>query len=287
MKIPVLILLLCLFQLSHSQYYYNDIVGAKAYGDRMKDYVTNKVKTITAVGYDKEGAKTTDFNESQEITTMAIGTGINNHILKVATRNGRTITRQTYQFDPQFRLTTLIDSSGQIKSITTYQYNNTGNITSIKTTTQDADSSEFSETEEHQWIYNSNDKPEKMWRIVNGKDSTEYRLTIDEKGNAADEQLYRRGTGINPVYYYYDDNNRVTDIVRYNNRAKRLLPDFMFEYDENGRMVQKITTLSTTRPDYLIWRYIYNERGLKTKEALFTKDKTLTGRIEYQYTFFQ
>src|SRR5687768_13447798 len=282
MKTPLLILLTLFFQLANSQYYYNDIVGAKAYSDRMKDYVTNKVKTITAVGYDKEGAKTSDFNEVQEITI-----GTNNHILKVATRNGQQISRQTYQFDPQFRLTSLIDSSGQIKSISVYQYNNNGNIISIKTSTDDADSSEFSESEEHQWIYNSNGKPEKMWRILNGKDTSEYRLTIDEKGNPADEQQYRRGTGINPVYYYYTDNNQISDIVRYNTRAKRLLPDFMFEYDENGRMLQKITTLSTIRPDYLIWRYAYNEKGLKTREALFTKDKTLTGRIEYQYTFVQ
>jgi hypothetical protein len=282
MKTPLLILFTLFLQLANSQYYYNDIIGAKAHSDRMKDYVTNKVKTISAVGYDKEGAKTTDFNEVQEIS---IGTDI--HTLKVATRNGQQIARKTYQFDPQFRLTSLIDSSGPIKSISIYRYNNSGNIISIKTSTDDADSSEFSESEEHQWIYNSNGKPEKMWRILNGKDSTEYRLTIDEKGNAADEQLYRRGTGINPVYYYYTDNNLVSDIVRYNTRAKRLLPDFMFEYDENGRMLQKITTLSTIRPDYLIWRYAYNEKGLKTREALFTKDKTLTGRIEYQYTFVQ
>jgi hypothetical protein len=280
MKTPLLILLTLFFQLANSQYYYNDIVGAKAYSDRMKDYVTNKVKTITAVGYDKEGAKTSDFNEVQEITI-----GTNTHILKVATRNGQQISRQTYQFDPQFRLTSLIDSSGQIKSISVYQYNNNGNIISIKTSTDDADSSEFSESEEHQWIYNSNGKPEKMWRILNGKDTSEYRLTIDEKGNPADEQQYRRGTGINPVYYYYTDNNQISDIVRYNTRAKRLLPDFMFEYDENGKMIQKITTLSTIRPDYIIWRYVYNDKGLKTREALFTKDKTLTGRIDYQYTF--
>jgi hypothetical protein len=280
MKTSLLILSLTLFQLANCQYYYNDIVDARALGNRMKDYVTNKVSTITAVGFDKEGAKTGDFNEWQEINAAS-------NTLKITTRNGQTVTRQTYQFDPQFRLTALVDSSGQIKSVTSYKYNNSGNITSIKTSTQDADSSEFSESEEHQWIYNANDKPEKMWRIVNGKDSTEYRLTIDEKGNAADEQQYRRGTGINPVYYYYTDNNQVSDIVRYNNRAKRLLPDFMFEYDENGRMVQKITTLSTIKPDYLIWRYGYNEKGLKTKEALFTKDKTLTGRIEYQYTFAQ
>lgn len=285
MKTPLLILCLALFQLAYSQYYYNDIIGAKAFGDRMKDYVTNKVRTITAAGFDKEGAKTSDFNEWQEIIPIAIGT--TSHILKITTRNGQTVTRQSYQFDPQFRLTTLIDSSGEIKSVTSYQYNNSGNIISIRTATQDADSSEFSESEEHLWIYNSNGKPEKMWRILNGKDSSEYRLTIDEKGNPADEQQYRRGTGINPVYYYYTDNNQLSDIVRYNARAKRLLPDFMFEYDENGRMIQKITTLSSMKSDYLIWRFAYNEKGLKTKEALFTKDKTLTGRIEYQYTFDQ
>lgn len=281
MKTPLLILSLALFQLANGQYYYNDIVGAKAFGERMKDYVTNKVKTITATGFDKEGAKTSDFNEWQEINAAS-------NILKITTRNGQTVTRQSYQFDPQFRLTTLTDSSGEIRSVTSYQYNNSGNIISIKTATQDADStSEFSESEEHQWIYNSNGKPEKMWRILNGKDSSEYRLSIDEKGNAADEQQYRRGTGINQVYYYYTDNNQLSDIVRYNARAKRLLPDFMFEYDENGRMIQKITTLSSAKSDYLIWRFAYNANGLKTKEALFTKDKTLTGRIEYQYTFAQ
>jgi len=67
MKTLLLILSLALFQLANCQYYYNDIVGAKAFGDRMKDYVTNKVKTVTAVGFDKEGAKTSDFNEYQEI----------------------------------------------------------------------------------------------------------------------------------------------------------------------------------------------------------------------------
>jgi hypothetical protein len=126
-----------------------------------------------------------------------------------------------------------------------------------------------------------------MWRILNGKDSTEYRFTLDESRNIADEQLYRRNIGIDHVYYYYDDKNRLTDIVRYNKKAKQLLPDVMFEYDESNRVIQRITTISINNPDYLIWRYLFNDKGLKTKEALFNKFKELKGRIEYAYTFIQ
>jgi hypothetical protein len=55
--------------------------------------------------------------------------------------------------------------------------------------------------------------------------------------------------------------------------------------DKSGRVIQKITTISINNPDYLIWRYLFNEKGLKTKEALFDKLKELEGRIEYSYTF--
>lgn len=90
------------------------------------------------------------------------------------------------------------------------------------------------------------------------------------------------------LYYYYDEKNRLSDIVRYNTKVKKLLPDLMFEYDENNRVVQKITTVSNLlMGGYLIWRYIFNEKGLKTKEALFNKDKELTGKIDYSYTFNQ
>ncbi|MGZ8556996.1 MAG: hypothetical protein ACXWWC_01615, partial [Chitinophagaceae bacterium] len=116
-------------------------------------------------------------------------------------------------------------------------------------------------------------------------DSSEYRFTLDEKGNVADEQFYRRNVGIDSIFYYYDEKNRLTDIVRFNKKAKKLLPSVMFEYDESNRIIQKMTILSSSNPDYLIWRYIFNDKGLKTKEALFNKQKELTGRIEYAYTF--
>ena len=262
---------------SFCQYYYNDILDARVTGEKMKNYTQQKVKTITATGYDARGAKTTDFNEWQEINAEK-------RILKITTRNGQQVSRQYYQFDTQFKLTSIVDSSGDIKSSTIYTYDNSGNITSIKTTTKDS-LQDFNEMVEHQYVYNAAGKPEKLWRIVNGTDSSEYRLSLEENKNVADEQLFRRGVGIDPIYYYYDEKNRLTDIVRFNKKAQKLLPTVMFEYDDADRIIQKMTILSSNNPDYLIWRYLYNEKGLKTKEALFNKQKELTGRIEYAYTF--
>ena len=259
------------------QYYYNDITDAQAIGKRMKNYITLKVKTITATGYDSRGTKTADYNEWQEIDA-------GKKILKITSRNGQQVSRQYYQYDDQNRLSGITDTSGDIKSNTVYNYDKNNNIILIETNTKDS-LQDFTETVAHQYQYNPEGKPVKLWRIINGKDSSEYRFTLDEKGNVADEQLFRRDVGIDPVYYYYDDKNRLTDIVRFNKKAKKLLPSIMFEYDESNRIIQKMTILSSNNPDYVIWLYIFNDKGLKTKEALFNKQKELTGRIEYAYTF--
>ena len=126
-----------------------------------------------------------------------------------------------------------------------------------------------------------------MWRIINDTDSLELRFSPDENGNTGDEKTYRRGIEAGTVYYYYDDKGRLSDIVRYNTKAKKLLPDIMFEYDDSDRVIQKITTTSSLNLGYLIWRYLFNEKGLKTREAMFNNDKELTGKIEYSYTFGQ
>jgi hypothetical protein len=277
MKNIFLVIILLVSATLNAQYYYNDIIGTQETTSKMKTFLAAKVQSVTAAGYDPQGTKSTDFNEWQDVQA-------NGSILKITTRNGQTVTRLYYRFDNTTRLVNSRDSSGDIQSITDYSWDARGNLVDIKITTKDT-LQDFSETEERQWQYSANNKPEKMWRIVNGKDSSEYRFTRDENGNVADEQLYRRNVGIDPVYYYYDDKNRLTDIVRYNKKAKRLLPDVMFEYDESNRVIQRITTVSTSNPDYFIWRYLFNEKGLKTKEALFNKFKELKGRIEYTYTF--
>jgi len=261
-----------------AQYYYNDIIGTAETNLQMKTFVANKVLTVKATGTDPRGVVTNDFSELQEVKE-------NGRALKITTRSNTTLSKFYDRFDNQGRLISITDSSTYIYSVTSYEYDATGKITLVKNEVKDT-ANDFNQTEIHHWIYN-NGKPEKMWRIINNSDSLEIRFTPDEDGNTGDEKTFRRGRETGTVYYYYDDNGRLSDIVRYNTKAKKLLPDIMFEYDDNNRVIQKITTTSSLNLGYLIWRYLFNEKGLKTKEALFNKEKELTGKIEYNYTFSQ
>jgi hypothetical protein len=123
-----------------------------------------------------------------------------------------------------------------------------------------------------------------MLRIKNRRDTSYVNFKLDENGNVIEEQETRKGVKSDPVYYYYDANNRLTDIVRFNKKANRLLPEYMFEYSPSGQLVQKITVPANS-DNYLIWRFQYSNQGLKTKEIIYNKLKKLTGKIEYQYSF--
>jgi YD repeat-containing protein len=310
MKILITLFFTFLFISGNAQYYYNDIIGTLETNRQMKNYLDKKVRTVSAKGFDPRGMTATDFSEYQELrengTALKIST---NTPAQKIDENGaiiNSINKSVYynRFDNQGRLISVTDSSSDIQNITTYSYDAAGRVSVIKSTSNDT-STNFNQVEVHQWIYGPNGKPDKMWRIINASDSLEIRFTPDENGNPGTEKPFRHGvetgqsyyyydeqkqlkivaTGV--VYYYFDDKNRLTDIVRYNLKAQRLLPDIMFEYDEQDHVIQRITTASNLHLGYLIWRYIYDDKGLKTKEALFNKDKELTGKIEYTYTFGQ
>jgi len=266
-----------------AQYYYNDIIGTQETNNLMKNYTANKVKTVSATGYDNRGVKATDFSELQEVKE-------NGRLLRSSTINNFNKTTTYSRFDEKGRVTNITDSSAQIQGITTYVYDENNRISMVQNTVKDS-ANAFDHIETHQWFFNTAGKPEKMWRIISstgtGADSLEVRFVTDEDGNIAEERTFRKGIETSYLYYYYDDKNRLLDIVRFNTRLKKLLPDIMFEYDENDNVVQKTTTTSSLNLGYLIWRYIYDEKRLKTKEVLFNNDKQITGKIDYTYTFSQ
>lgn len=277
MKTSVLYLFLFISFNAGAQYFYNDIIGTLELNQQMKLYQLNNVKMITATGTDQNGVKSTNFAEVQEVKE-------NGNALRISTRNASDYSVNYNRFDAQTRLISSIDSSSAVISTTTYQYDASGKIILIRNTTKD-EANDFNQTEIHQWIYDAEGKPTKMWRIIGSTDSLEIRFFPDENGMTGDEKTFRKGVETAAIYYYYDDNKRLTDIVRYNSKLQKLLPDMMFEYDEQNRVIQKITTTPSINVSYLIWRYIYDAKGLKTKEALFNDDKQLTGKIDYTYTF--
>lgn len=277
MKIPFLFFTALTVTTVRAQYYYNDIIGTRETNRQMKTFLDNRVNMVTAAGYDQNGVKATDFAEVQELRE-------NGRALKMSSRNAGNLHIYYSRFDEKGRLISYTDSTSAVQTMTQYTYDAAGQLVKVQNTVRDT-ANDFNQTEWHQWIYNAEGRPEKMWRVINGSDSLEIRFFPDEDGNTGDEKTFRRGVETGAVYYYYDEKRRLTDVVRYNTKYKKLLPDLMFEYDDNDRVIQKITTTSSLHMGYLIWRYIYDDKGLKTKEALFNDNKELTGKIEYTYNF--
>jgi hypothetical protein len=271
-------LLLILFSLfaasSQAQYYYKDIIGAKETADLIKNYRNNKVTRVVLTSYDEENTKNDDFYVEQVYS---------NQVLKTITRSGVTDQSILISYtDANGNVIRTVDSSETMTSTSTYNYTPDGQLLSVVSNSTDS-SHKTSQTEEHLWEYNSG-RISRMLRIKDKKDTSYITFKFDDKGNVAEEQSTRKGISSEPVYYYYDNNNRLTDIVRYSNKAKRLLPEYLFEYSPANQVIQKITVPANSS-DYLIWRYQYDNKGLKIKEAVYNKQKQLTGKIEYQYQF--
>lgn len=277
------LLLLCSFA-GQAQYYYNDLLNARDINQQYALYRAQKVSTVSATGVDPRGSRSTDFSEYHELRE-------NGRVLRSTTIGQLAKNVITKRFNEKGLVSSITDSTNGIVTITTYQYDDNNLIVRMENRAADT-STDFNQVETHYWIYQENNQPSKMWRVIrSGKDpaapadSLEIRFLLDENGRPSEEKTFRRGVETGFLYYYYDEEDRLTDIVRYNTKAKKLLPDVLFEYDEQNRVIQKITTTTAGNLGYLIWRYIYDEKGLKTKEALFNKDKQLTGKIEYSYTF--
>ena len=261
----------------NAQYYYQDIIGTNDLNHMVRTYLDNKVTKVEAAGTNPQGMKDADFSETHTVDA-------GQRVMKIATRNKTNIDNEYYRFNEKGLVTGITDTAGSVVSMTSFDYGGTGQLEKVMNRINDANDS-LSGNEVHEWIYGSNGKPEKMLRIVNGKDTSEIHFKADEKGNVIEELPVIRGVPGETIHYFYDDSSRLTDIVRYNTKAKRLLPDYMFEYTEGNQLAQKITTLSAGGAGYLIWRYAYDSKGLKTTEASFSRNKQLTGKIRYSYQF--
>jgi YD repeat-containing protein len=274
MKTFVLICFVLLRLQAGAQYYYKDIVGTAESNALMQLYKSGKVSRVALTSYDGDNIRSEDFAVSQ-VFDMAAGT------LRTATQSGMTdasvLTSYTNAAGQVIKTT---DSSAAGMSTTEYAYRPDGKLLSVTSVSADAKSN-FKISETHLWQYGANHLAG-MLRIRNGKDTSVITLVTDEQGNITEEHSSRNGVKGEPVYYYYNDKGQLTDIVRYNTKAKRLLPEYMFEYNDKGQVIQRITFPSNSS-EYTIWRYQYNPQGLRIREAIYNKQKELTGKVEYSY----
>jgi len=270
--------LILLAQNAKCQYYYNDIIILKETNRQYLALKNSHITKITAQSLESDNEPTKGFLLQQDILDNAS---------KIVTTSelpssGRSVSTNYYE---DGHITKTVDNSNGdsgrvILSVIEYSYDTQGNITENNTVTADTFMNSRSE-EVHRWFY-TNNSPAYMLRIKDRVDTTMVEFVKDEQGNIAEEHWKKNGRRIEDYFYYYNDQHLLTDIVRFNNRVKRMLPDFLFEYDGAGKLT-KLTQIQQNSSNYLTWYYEYNSNGLKQKETCYDKLKQLIGRIDYSF----
>jgi hypothetical protein len=266
-------------QASEAQYFYKDLVVNQETANRWKLYRENGVKGVTLISTESDGKPTEGFVGEQEVA--ANFSRITTHTKSSGTTDSWIIT----DYSAQGRVLKNTDTSDTYQNVSEYRYDAGGRVTTIADTSIETDN-HFREVEVHQWTYDQAhpDMPISMLKIKDGSDTTYVNFVLGDKGNVTEEHARRKGENMPVIYYYYDAENRLTDIVRYSARAQRLLPMDMFEY-ENGRLSSSLIVPEEGNSFYQKWYYVYDDKGLKAKDFCYNKEKELLGSIEYQYSY--
>jgi YD repeat-containing protein len=258
-----------------SQYYQKDILSTQQTTEQIKQYKANKIRKVVLQSFESTGEPVEQFICFQEISPSF-------NIIKTFSQTMGTMQSVLVtQFNAKGQLIRSADSSNTTLNVSSYTYDAAGRLAVVENVSQ-AYAYKTKETVRHQYTYDSTGLPVSMLRIKNGTDTARVQFKADEKGNVGEEIITAKGKETQTWYYYYDTQNRLTDIVRFNERARRLLPDYVYEYNEQSQLTQMISVQSGGS-DYVTWRYQYNPQGLKTKESCFSKQKQLMGYVTYRY----
>lgn len=257
----------------HAQYYYRDIISNRQLHAEMAQYRENKVRLIKIRSFEDDGTESDGFFCEKKISRDYRKT-------ELFTRSNISgISLLTSLFNEKGQLVSTSDSSELAVSINRYTYDNEGRIISILSIIRSSDDDFTSEIrEEHLYYYGNGSIPEKMIRVKNLSDSTNILFGLDEHNNLGIEKDSRNGS---KYYYYYDSKNRLTDIVHDNEHTTKLIPDYLFEYNSTGQLLQ-MTNTEEGGSNYFVWKYSY-ENGLRSKEKCYSKERKLMGSIEYVY----
>ena len=258
-----------------SQYFFKDILLTRNNQDNWKSYHDQRVRDVSIQSIDANNEPSPGFICSQAVASdfSSIAT-----FTKSADIPASTLT--TY-YDRNGRILQTVDTSESYKSTTDYGYNEKGEIISLLNTSLETDN-HLVTTEKHLWIYDGTG-PVSMVKIKGDSDTTYVSFIKDEKGNITEEKPVRAHQPLPTVYYYYDTVSRLTDIVRYNQKAGRLLPDFVFEY--NAGHLSSMLSVPPGSNDYQRWIYVYDAKGLKSNETCYDKKRQVIVKIRYSYTF--
>ncbi|MFY7964009.1 MAG: hypothetical protein ACOVO1_03850 [Chitinophagaceae bacterium] len=277
MKKNALLLIAALgFLQANSQFYYSDIISNQIANSNYLSLKNSKIKKIIITNVPAS-------NSGKEQDGVTIQQTFLNSWASLKTETNLSVgqkSNSTTTYDNN-RIIKKEDEAKNVNSVVYYEYNSAGKLASILSASEDtAVSKGF--TEKHIWLYDDKGQPSKMFKVKNGIDTTTIIFLKDEQNNIAEERWMKAGKIIETYYYYYNDKNLLTDIVKFNLKVERMLPEFLFDYDTNNRVL-KMTQIPFGSDNYVVWHYSYNDKGLKQAEFCYSKKGELLGQMEYTY----
>jgi YD repeat-containing protein len=263
-----------------AQYYYQDIWNTRQTGQNMSLLKEREVRVQEVQSLDASMNTDTDFKCQRVLSA-------NYRQMRSITRSPATgLSVMTSTFSTKGQLTKTVDSTESSITTIQYRYDTAGRLTDINSVSlSQVGGQKFRITDSRIYQYNPQGYLVSMVHKKSlGADSTTVLFKTDQQGRVTEEQEYGKSIRSPRIYYNYDSQGRLTDVLRYHAGKKRMLPDYMFEYDAQQRLSQ-MTTVNAETSNYTIWRYQYDANGLPLKEECYGKQKELLGIVKYKYEF--
>ncbi len=270
MKLLFLVIAILFITPLFSQYYYNDIIANYQSNQQYQLLKSNKVKKVSVNSFDADNTVLQGLSLTQEFTS---------DYSALSTIDSTSTVNTFYENNKVKHISSITKG---IETMTDYLYDNKGKLHIINSTSTDT-ALKTDATEMHIWEYNATGGPDYMLKIKNKTDTARIELICDAEGNVIEEHWKKKNISLETYYYYYNDKKLLTDIVRFNKRAQKLLPDFLFEYDDTNNRVKQMVQVPTGTSNYLVWNYSYNEKGLRIQEICLNKQKQVVGKVVYTY----
>lgn len=273
--LPTLLIIIFSHFSSSAQYYYKDILSTQKLNNEFFILKNANIKLIKISSFDENDQPSEGFFCEKKVNKNFT----QSEMMSKSNITGQSVLVTDYNNTGKIAKTT--STTPNTTNTVEFEYGDSGQISLIRTKTiADGDSAGIIET--HEYIYNGEGKPVKMLRKKNNQLISTITFISDDKGNVIEEDAVGN-TSDKKYFYYYDTNNHLTDIVHYNVIAKRLLPDYMFEYNNNSTEPTQMISVDETGRNYFIWRYGYDDKQLPDIQKCYSKEKKLLGTIQFEY----
>lgn len=266
-------LIISVVKTTNAQYYYKDILNNKEVLLELSRLKEQKIKIVKVTSLEANGLPSEGFFCEKKINKNYTEVEV---FTKTSTSYPNTFTSL---FSKEGVLQQTTDSSETVTTRSFFSYDSNGRLVNIQSASYFTDDEYGANiTEKHSYQYNRESILEQLLIVKNNKDTTLVLFMPDENKNTAVEKNTRTGE---IYYYYYDEKNRLTDIVHTYNYQKNFFPDYKFEYNTAGLVSQMITT-EKEGAYFFTWKYNY-DMGLRVRERCYAKEGGLLGSVEYEY----